>query len=168
MVKKIYLLRHAETFQLTGNQKDIDRELTATGFRDAVLIGKFMAGKSWIPDAIYSSSAQRANDTTHLVAEQLNYSSSKINYMEELYQATTRVLINIINQFNEEEDAVLVVGHNPHLSYLVELLTGEEIGALDPGGLVKLTAETDQWPSISSGTCSLSEVIFPVVLRGQG
>lgn len=159
MVKNLFLIRHAEAAEPSANQRDRERDLTPKGYRDAPRVGRFLFEKQYHPDAILSSTAQRSIATTELLAEQLKFDTSRIVYLEELYQASVRSLFNLLSE--QKHDQIILVGHNPVLTYLAEYLTGEEIGSIVPCGVVHIRLETDTWATISKDNATLVSYLMP-------
>lgn len=149
MVRNLILVRHAEATQGGAGAKDIERELTAKGHRDAPRIGRYFYENQILPDMILCSTAQRAQSTAELMAEQLKYELSQLSYVEELYNASVRTLLSTVNQADDTWNTLLLVGHNPAISYLSEYLSGEAIGSMEPGGYVQMEFEVDSWKEVS-------------------
>jgi len=155
MVKDLILVRHAEAAQVNASVKDIERELTAKGYRDAPRVGRYLHENAFFPDMILSSNALRAKSTAELLAEQLKYELNQISYDEELYNASVRMLLTAVNAAEASWNKILLVGHNPAISYLAEYLTGDEIGNMEPAAFVHVQFELDDWSAVSenSGNC---------------
>ena len=152
MVKNLILVRHAEATEGGAGVKDIERELTAKGHRDAPRIGRYFYENQILPDMILSSSAQRARSTAELMAEQLKYELNQISYVDELYNASVRTLLSTINQGDDAWSILVLVGHNPAISYLSEYLSGEPIGSMDPASYVQIEFEADSWQEVSQNS----------------
>ncbi len=155
MVKNLFLIRHAESAEPSANQRDIERELTPKGYRDAPRVGRYLFEQQWLPDVILSSSAQRAVATAELLAEQLKFDTSKIKYSEDVYQASVRSLLNIIAEQKDMYNQIIVVGHNPVLTYLAEYLSGEEIGNMVACGVAHIQFEIESWAEVSKDNAKL-------------
>jgi phosphohistidine phosphatase len=155
MVKDLILVRHAEAAQAVTGVKDIERELTAKGYRDAPRVGRYLHENAFFPDMIISSTALRAKSTAELLAEQLKYELNQISYDEDLYNASIRTLLSAVNASKATLNKLLLVGHNPALSYLAEYLTGDEIGNMEPAAFAHIQFKLDDWSAISenTGTC---------------
>ncbi|GAB4133469.1 MAG: histidine phosphatase family protein [Raineya sp.] len=153
-MKKIYILRHAEAI---SGYDDFARELSSNGYRQATTLGKILAEEKHQIDKIISSAAVRTLRTAELLAKQINFDTSQIRDYKELYNATVRVWLRKIQEIEESIHNVLLVGHNPHISYLVELLSGEGFEGLGTAHLALL--ETDeQWQNVSEKTAKLLKI----------
>ena len=149
-MKHLYLLRHARTLEKTGDQRDIDRELNSIGLQNSTRMGINFNNKKSEFDIIITSSAVRAKTTASLIAEQIGYNTSKIHINPEIYEASIRSLLKVVNQLKDEWDTVLIVGHNPSVTYLAEYLTRAEIGDMTTCGVVNIKFEIESWSEVSS------------------
>jgi len=160
MIRTLYLLRHAEAFDSTSGQKDFDRELSEVGRSNAIHMGSFLFVNYKNPDQIISSPAQRAVDTAHIIAEQLHFDTEKIRVKEELFEASVRILLQTVNEIDEYLGSVMLVGHNPSISYLGEYLSREDIDPLAPCGVVQIQFDL-KWNEISERTGDFKNYHYP-------
>ena len=163
--KTLYLLRHARAMDKTGSQKDIDRELNSVGLQNSTRMGIFIDKEKESFDIIITSPAIRAQTTASLIAEQIAYNTAKIHTNDEVYEASVRSLLKTVNQLKDEWNSVLIVGHNPSVSYLAEYLTREEIGNMTTCGLVKIGLEVNSWEEVSEGLGQLISYNYPDLLN---
>ena len=152
-LKTIYLLRHAKA---NAGLNDLERDLSAKGRRQAEFIGQWMRESGIMPDRIVSSPAKRTTVTARLCAEQAGY-QGKIRFADDLYDAHSNTYIDLIAGLNNKHDSVMVVGHNPEISAVVTVLTGEPL-TMPPGTLVCIEMTTDQWVAAKDGNASLKWV----------
>jgi phosphohistidine phosphatase len=161
MVKHLLLVRHAQAEPYSPVIKDEERELTATGVADASRMGKYFQTLQVVPQLIVSSPAYRTTSTAQLLAEQLNYETDKIKTEATLYESSMRNLMAVVNQLDEKNDYVMIVSHNPTITYLAEYLTREEIGTIPPCGSVNIRFEDITWQEISANTGKLAWFEYP-------
>ncbi|MEO5976706.1 MAG: histidine phosphatase family protein [Chryseolinea sp.] len=164
MPRYLYLLRHAESAEKQMGQHDRERELTQRGVREASLMGAYLLKENTKFDAVHCSSASRARSTAVVLAESMKIEGEKIDEHDELYDASTRTFFEFITQFNDDEQIILCIGHNPVISYLAESLTKSEIGEMPPAGLAVLKFASDQWKDILPGTAELQNYVYPQML----
>jgi len=165
MAKKLYLVRHAKTLQESIDNRDFSRELTDRGIRDASRIGAYCKNKGYDVDMIISSPAARAIATAELMAIQMDYEIEKIHTNEELYMASVRTFLQVINQLKNEWDKVMITSHNPTVTYLGEYISKAEVGNMPTGSVMVIHFETDNWQEISENTGSLSSFFSPRMLK---
>lgn len=159
MPRYLYLLRHAQSAEKQHSQTDMDRELTASGMRQALLIATYLKKQKTLPEVIMCSVAERAKETARLIAGALNFDLERIILQEELYDASTRTFFQFIAQLEDNLHHVMCVGHNPAISYLAEYLTKADIGEMVPAGMAIIQFNTNSWQEISEGTGELIHYI---------
>ena len=164
-MKNLFLLRHARAEEKQPGQKDFDRNLSAIGLQNATRMGMNFKKKNLQFDIIISSPAVRAITTASLIAEQINYDSSKIHQNEEVYEASIRTLLQVVNQLKDEWNQVLLVSHNPSATYLAEYLTGEPIGDLTTCGVVEMEFNVNSWSEVSEGAGNFKSYEYPDLLN---
>ena len=165
MVKTLYLVRHAKTEQGSYDQSDFSRLLKPRGMRDATLVGDKLKEDGHTLDLLISSTAARAQETADILASQMGYDVDKIHLNDELYMASVRTFLQTINQLKPEWDNVMMVGHNPIITYLGEYLTDEEVGDMPTGAVMIIQFESDDWGLVSQRTGSLKYYLTPKMLK---
>ena len=161
MQKNLYFLRHAKSDWSVTGQKDFDRELNQRGKTDAPKMGRKLFELSVSPEIIYASPAERTKITSELVAEQLHYNTEHIIFEEQLYEASVRSLLNFINSLDDKYSKVMLVGHNPTLTYLAESLAKAELGNIPTCGAVNIQFDIDSWKEVSQGIGELKWFVYP-------
>lgn len=165
MSKNLYLVRHGQTAEKATDQDDFDRQLTSKGLQDSSRIGRHLYNKKVKPDIIVSSPALRARTTAELIAEQIHYDTTKIHLNEDIYEASIRILLQVVNQLKNEWDTIILVGHNPSITYLAEYITGAEIGDVASGGIVQIKFGGSKWKEISVGSCDFRSYEYPEIIN---
>lgn len=155
MTKHLYLVRHAEAASREARQEDKTRNLTQNGIKDSLLLGTWLRERNLSFDRIVSSSASRAEQTAHVLTEGLKLNNPTIIVEDVLYEASPGQLLHYINDFEAGFAEVMVVGHNPSISYLAEYLTKADIGNMAPGSAACIQFECDGWKSIAENTGEL-------------
>ncbi len=164
MTKKLFLIRHGRTAERAVDMKDIDRPLTLEGIQNASKMGRFFLLNNMSPDSIMCSTAIRAKTTAELMAEQMNYDTSKIYVNDKIYEASARTLLQIVNSIKEEFGTVFLIGHNPSISFLSEYITGEEIGDVTSCGVIKIKFKDKSWAEIDSGNGEFEDYYYPEII----
>lgn len=165
MTKTLYLLRHARAADRLSGQKDIERELDSIGLQNSTRMGMNFSNKTLQFDMIISSPAERAKQTASLIAEQMKYNTDKIHYNDEIYEASVRTLLQVVNRFKDEWNNVLLVGHNPSISYLAEYLTRSELGDMTTCGVARIEFDLESWAEVSEGNGELINYEHPDLLN---
>ncbi|MDH5379501.1 MAG: phosphohistidine phosphatase SixA [Cyclobacteriaceae bacterium] len=163
--KHLYLLRHAHALERQGNESDFERNLSPTGLQNSTRMGINLLKKEVSFDMIVSSPAERAKNTAELVAEQIKYNTDSIYMNNTIYEASPRNLLQVVNNLKPEWKSVLMVGHNPAISYLAEYLTGSEIGNMTTCGLAYIKFENMKWEDILEYSGKLISYEYPDLLN---
>lgn len=152
-MKTLLLLRHAKSSLNDPTLSDNMRPLSYQGKHDVHIIRKFLKNKKLIPNMIISSTAKRAVETANLIAEYIDY-HNEIHLSDLLYQTTTKDYINVISKIpnkNNNNNIVLLVGHNPILETLVEIITNE-LRIMKTCSLVHIVLSINSWVELKTPT----------------
>ena len=121
----LYLIRHAEAEP--HRPEDFSRCLTEKGFKQARRIGCFMKEHCHRPEVILTSPVVRARETAEIVAKLLG----KQPLTEAPWAAcgmNPDVALAELSGY-AKLDSVMIVGHEPDLSFLIASLIGLERSA---------------------------------------
>jgi phosphohistidine phosphatase len=107
-------------------------------------------------------------ETWTLVEEELG-SGCVLEIKREVYGATPRTLLDLVQKLPDNEASALVVGHNPGLEDLALALAasgdGPSLEALDrkypTGALSVFEFQVDSWADIREGTGHLHSFVLP-------
>src|SRR5688572_22307160 len=165
MSRFLYLMRHAQSADKHLSQADKERELTPKGLNDAILIGAYLYRQKINFDLVVASTANRAKHTAELVIDASKMMPDKIRLEEELFTASVRTFLQVVNQLDDEFSHVMCIGHNPVISYLAEYLTKAEIGDMPPAGLAIIQFKTQHWKELSQGSGELMNFLTPEMLN---
>lgn len=152
-MKRLILIRHAKSSWDDG-VSDFDRSLNHRGLSDAPMMGQRLAAQFASSeqrlDALISSSAKRAEQTTCLLAHALNFPETSIEWHRELYLAPPKSMQEVIGQLPEHVNTVALVAHNPGITELAEKLTGEYFGNVPTCGMITVEFPVDDWLDVGS------------------
>src|SRR5215212_4864493 len=123
MPAQLWFLRHGEAVPHESKPDD-DRELTARGERQAVAAGAGLARLGVEFAACYTSPKLRARDTARLACEALNIEPQEVEAVGDGFDRDAA--LDLLHA-HEDDDRVLVVGHEPDFSQVVHDLTGGRI-----------------------------------------
>ena len=145
MTKKLLVIRHSEAEYNAPSRKDFERKLTESGMVYANKQGRKLYETEFKPDYFASSSAIRAETTARILADQMRYDQREIDFLEELYNMPLGIMLDWLGKQNEELNSIMLVGHNPLSSYLVEFITGNTGFHLKPCDIIMLEMNIDSW-----------------------
>ncbi|HYG39404.1 MAG TPA: histidine phosphatase family protein [Cytophagales bacterium] len=161
MTKHLYLIRHALAESQGAGLKDFDRSLLTSGYSEASRIGKKLSDKGIAVDKVISSNATRAAMTTELICSQIKFPLSNVIFEQDIYEASVRSLLSLINNTEENINTLMIVGHNPVISYFSEYLVSEQIGALPTAGVVAIELEVNSWKEVTASTGKIEFLEYP-------
>lgn len=145
-MKTLLILRHAKSDWSDPALADHDRPLNARGKRDAPRMGELLRQQQLTPEVILTSTARRARKTAELVAEEAGF-DGEVRQVEDLYAAPPGAYLKACAALADEIETAMVVGHNPGLEELLELLTGERL-PLPTAALAQVELPIGQWTAL--------------------
>ncbi len=151
-MKQLYLMRHAKSDWSGYYVSDFERTLNKRGRKAAPLMGEVLAQMGIAPDLIVASPATRAKMTAEFVAGALGYLAEKIRFAEDIYEASVPELMRIVHALPDDVDKVLIVGHNPAMTGLINTLGDLELENLPTAGVAGFAFDTDRWQDIAPHT----------------
>lgn len=146
-MKTLYLCRHAKSSWKQPGLDDFDRPLNKRGKKDAPLMGELLEDKGIKPDLIISSPAKRASKTASIIASAVCYDKDKINFKDEIYEASGEELLEVIKGIDDKFNTVMIFGHNPGLTMLHNYLSKHYIDNIPTCGVVALQLKSS-WKDI--------------------
>jgi phosphohistidine phosphatase len=149
-MKTLLILRHGKSSRKFSDLPDHDRPLNSRGKRDAPLMGRKLAEEGMVPDVIISSSATRAHATAKKAAKASGY-RREIVVESSLYRGGHTAYLNILRNQLDQYEKVLLVGHNPDVEQLVDILTGTEI-IMPTCALAHVSLILERWPDLNNNT----------------
>ena len=167
-MKQILLLRHAKSSWEDEKLQDFDRPLSGRGLKDAPLMGEFLRKTKYKPDQIISSNAKRAKETTELALSGMKKEEEIIHWNENLYYGESLDYLKAIQSAQERTERIMIVGHNPKIEDTAGALIGQERVSnliMPTAALVCLTTYVKEWKQVKWGTCTLTWMMIPKVLK---
>lgn len=159
-MKKLIIVRHAKSDWVNG-VTDLERSLNERGRRVAPQMTAQLKEHQGIPEYVVCSPAKRTTETASLLLHGI-FDLTKIDYQSSVYDASFFELLNLINNdVNDEVETLMLIGHNPGVTELVEYLSNGGIGWMPTCSCICLTTTIDSWKEVSKGTFSLEWNIYP-------
>jgi phosphohistidine phosphatase len=164
-MKKLFLIRHAKSSWDDPGMDDFVRPLNERGKKDAPRMGKRLKEKGITPDIMISSPATRALDTCKAIAKVLGYPLEKIKIDKRLYHASEEQLLKVVQELKDrpkdEEEIVLLFGHNPGLTDFANELLNENIDNIPTCGIVAAKLTIKNWKDAKFGCGQMEFLDFP-------
>ena len=155
-MKELVILRHAKSNRTYG-VNDINRPLSQLGIER---IQKKSHQKSEFfsnTEVIISSSAIRALHTAIIVIRELGISMEKLIIDEQLYTFSGFSIIDYVYALDERWSKVVLVGHNPAFTEVINHFSDVSINQLRTSGFAKISFNEDQWSNLFKGEVVLGQ-----------
>ena len=171
--RRLLLLRHAKA-ERDPERDDHERPLARRGHEDAARIGEALAELGPAPERVLCSSSRRTRETLQEILPHLPRALDVV-IDRELYLADPERMLARIAAVDDGVRTLLVVGHNPGIAELAELLAGEgDAGSLarlrekfPTGALAELRAPAPRWRDLAPRGSMLTAFLTPRGLAGR-
>jgi len=161
-MKKLILVRHGKS-AWDNDLPDHDRPLKKRGFKDAQLVIDAFKLYYQPPLKAISSSANRALTTANLFKEKLEISNEDFTVIKDLYTFDISELLDIIKTQDDAIEKLMVFGHNPAMTQLVNYLGDQYLDNLPTTGMVIIDFEEKKWSEIKNGKTLVN--LFPKMFK---
>ncbi|MDT0185685.1 histidine phosphatase family protein [Microbacterium sp. ARD31] len=161
-VRRLVVMRHSKA-EATG-PSDRERALAPRGRADAAEAGRWLREQGVDPDAALVSDALRTQETWAAVADGAGWDLEP-ELSSALYAAGPDAAIDLLRETDPATTTLLVIGHNPTMAYVAELLDDGDGDAdattalitrgFPTSGLAVFTLGGD-WTTVGPGTCRLT------------
>lgn len=159
--RTLYLVRHAKSDWNSDVATDHERPLNKRGLHDAPMMGKRLADMGIRPDLIICSSATRAWSTAQLIASETGYHKNNIQIAAEIYGAGLHDLEAVVHGLDSSLHQVMLVGHNPVITTLVNWLSDASIINIPTCGIATLQIASDSWEDFTQAAVELVQYDYP-------
>ena len=162
-MKTVLFMRHAKSDWNAQYRTDFERPLNARGQRDGPMMAAFLARQGLLPQRIVSSPATRARLTAEFVARERDF-DGELEFDQRIYLASPRMLLTVIRDQPEAVDVVMLVGHNPGMEDIIELLCGGSV-RMPTAAVASLRLFADRWRDAQPEQAYLQWLVKPKILR---
>jgi len=160
-MKNLYLVRHAKAGWHDPALADFDRALTKKGHRQAEQMSWRLHKKGVRPERLVSSPAVRAFETAEIFADTLGIDRSNIMPRIEIYEGGVEALASVVRSLADDDNTVLLFGHNPSISHFVQWLTGKSAAAMETCGIARIELDCEHWQDSAEGSGRLAWYKYP-------
>jgi len=159
MKRTLFLVRHAKSSWLDPQLSDFERPLNDRGLSNAPFMGEFMRKNKLIPTLIVSSPAMRARQTAEFFKEGGHF-DAEIQFDPRIYEASMTTLRDVISEFPDRFERVMLVGHNPGMEGFVRYVS-EQQETMPTAAVAVVDLDLRHWHDIDAGCCTLRHVYRP-------
>jgi phosphohistidine phosphatase len=161
-MKRLIFVRHGKSSWDTPAE-DIERPLKKRAFRDAEHVIKAFGAHLDFQVEVFSSPANRAKTTAELFKTKLKIQDQNFHIDPKLYTFNADEVLEFIKQMDDRHENVMLFGHNPAYTEMVNRLGSMPLDNLPTTGLVSIVFEIDAWSQVRKGETQL--YLFPKHLR---
>jgi len=161
-MKRLILVRHGKS-SWEQNLPDDQRPLKKRGEKDGLLVANAFKKVLQKPLTVWSSPAIRALETAKIFKTTLNIEDQFFTVKTPLYTFNSSDLHTQILKCDAEIDTLMIFGHNPATTNLVNKLGDSHVDNIPTTGLTVIEFDSESWENIENGKITLS--LFPKNLR---
>lgn len=158
-MKRLYLVRHSKSDQDDPSVTDFNRPLNKRGHADAPAMASILRTRAFIPEHIVSSPANRAKNSAEYFNKE--FQSATIEYDKSLYHGDIDDIINVCIKLNNSVQSVMLVGHNPGITFFANVICDANIGNVPTTGILVIDVDTEDWQDMDMSRLKLIDFLFP-------
>jgi Phosphohistidine phosphatase SixA len=144
-------MRHAKSSHEDEELADHERPLEQRGRIDTPMMGKLLALRGLVPEAIISSTAVRARETAKLLIGACGF-KGELELKSELYLATPKTYVQVLKAVQVDRSRIMMVGHCPGLEELLAVLT-DKSRHLPTGAIAQIALKINAWKDVKLDNC---------------
>jgi phosphohistidine phosphatase len=160
---ELTLIRHASSVSPESGCADFDRMLNTRGRQDAARMGRHLVELRLKIDRTLSSPALRAMETARIIAGETGFPVHNIQAVEAFYNATADTLLAEVQRTDEACRHLAIVGHNPGISWLRQILTGDSLD-MPTCAVTVIHFDVADWQAVHSDVGWVAHHAFPAGL----
>lgn len=158
-------MRHGKSSWDNPSLSDIERPLKKRGINEAAKVAEQLIKLDAVPEMIMTSPATRARDTAIIVAQQIGYDLQKLQIDPSIYGAGASDIFRILSFVNSEPESIMIFGHNPTFTQLINRLQDDYLDNLPTCGCFGFNLEIDSWSDVQDCGSSNWFKIIPSKLK---
>lgn len=162
-MRTLLLFRHGKSDWDADYSADHSRPLAPRGQKGARKMGRFITTARVMPDRAIVSSATRTRETLAIAAEAGAW-TGPARVTDAIYDARPEDVLREIQAEDAGAETLLVVGHEPSMSTLVEMLTGAR-AEMKTAAVACIQFDVDTWDAVQPGAGRLEWLVRPGVFR---
>lgn len=159
--KVLFIVRHAKSSWDYENIADIDRPLKLKGIKAAYEIARKLKLRNDLPELIITSPANRAIHTALIFARVFETKGNLIRIDEGFYEGSVDYLIKQIKETDDTVNSLMVFGHNPTFTELVNRFLPQSLPDLPTAGTIKIEFDVDSWRKVDREAVKEHSMVFP-------
>jgi phosphohistidine phosphatase len=170
-MRRLVMMRHADSEESGGGVRDHDRPLSAIGTQEATKLATKLAEVGWIPDLIIASNARRTRQTLDVMAAAVSkIGDVDAHFLGSLYTVaaldgqTRTYLDEVIRDLADDKTnyCVMCIGHNKGWEEAASVYTAQTV-RLKTANAALLQHAGSNWDEVLSSTSAwqLVDIVCP-------
>jgi phosphohistidine phosphatase len=164
-LRRIVVIRHAQSSWDDPSLADHDRPLSKRGRKARSRLRDHIEGLELRPDLVMCSSSRRTRETLAGIRSAFGR-KARVESDSELYAASAEKLVTELRRLDDQVTTVVLIGHNPGVADLVELLvsaSANDEAAIDtfPTAAVAVLSVAGPWRALQPACASLESFWSP-------
>jgi phosphohistidine phosphatase len=154
----LLVMRHGKSKWSEEGLADHDRSLAKRGRTESRRVGQALALRELVPDIILSSTAKRARTTVKQLLKGGGF-EVEVSWHAGLYAGELSSHFGALSGLPDGVQVAMIVGHNPLLEELLELLTGRHV-SLPTATVACVELPLAHWSELRHGTKGKLRFVF--------
>jgi len=160
-MKNFFIVRHAKSSWSQHGLSDIERPLNKRGNHDAPKMAAYLKNNLELTlDWIISSPAVRARQTAGYFYEVFQ-PKNDLDIRRDIYHGGMEDVVDVLRSIESKAQNVLLIGHNPDLTMLVNYLGNSNIENIPTCSTSHFQTKVEEWKEINSENVKLVKVYLP-------
>ncbi len=160
-MKRIFIVRHAKSSWEDPSLSDWERPLNKRGHRDALMMAAWCKNLDYIPEVMISSDAMRAKSTAGIFSIEFFGNDDDLILESSLYHAPAETYFEQCYGLDDNVKSVMMFGHNPGITYLANMVSGDFIDNVPTCGVLVLDMDVKKWQNADPRHCELVDFLYP-------
>ena len=161
-MKRLIFVRHGKAEDHDTVAGDFQRSLTGKGKYVSSQMASRTAKREKGGITIITSPAFRAIETALIFAGVLKTNYDEIVVREAIYGSFgLDALIHLLREMGDDRQTVMLFGHNPSFSLLVNHFSGSNRGFMPKTGVACFEFDADRWEDISKSNAEMAYFLNP-------
>ncbi|MBS1613439.1 MAG: histidine phosphatase family protein [Bacteroidetes bacterium] len=145
MKRQLVLIRHTKSSWSDLSLSDFERPIKQDRVGDAEKMAKALHTLNLKPQHIICSAALRTRQTGEYFYKALDFDPAKVQFDKRIYECMPEDLYEVIRETDAEVTSLVVIGHNPALTYFTNYYSGKQVIDMPTTGVAWLEFDTDNW-----------------------
>ncbi|WP_235017359.1 SixA phosphatase family protein [Nitrincola tapanii] len=161
ILRQLILVRHAKSSWKDPDLADFDRPLNRRGRQNLPAMCERVLQAGLFPDQLIYSPARRTLLTAQALIGVLDLQPTQSRAEKSLYECSGQHLLQFLSEQPDSSHSLMLVGHNPGLQELAEILLKERLEAFPTSAVLALQLPLNHWAEISSASASIQLFDYP-------